>query len=180
MASTQNSVIQMHILIALLGIIAAIGFFIIRAHYAYGAAKEINRDTKGLQRRAKQSFQNLVGTRLARVRDPQLAAAILLIQLVRTGAPVTAREKTAILDCFHDPLGITNPQAMYEQAWDYTENRAFFSMVADELLPLLRERLNETEKRQLVEMLHKVASAYNEAGELQQSSISRLKKRLFV
>ena len=170
----------MHILIALLGILVAVGFFVIRAHYAYGVAKEINRDTKGLQRRAKQSFQNLVGTKLARVRDPQLAAAILLIQLVRTGSPVTAQEKTAILDCFHDPLGIDNPQTMFERAWDYTENRAFFSMVADELLPLLRERLDAAEKQQLIDMLYTVANSYNNIGELQQSSISRLKKRLFV
>ncbi|MCR4265980.1 TerB family tellurite resistance protein [Nitratireductor sp. ZSWI3] len=170
----------MHFLIVFLGIVATIAFFIIRAHYAYGVAREINRDTKGLQHRAKRSFQNLVGTRLSRVRDPQLAAAILLIQIVRTGSPVTAQEKTAILDCFHDPMRVENPSAMFAKAWEYTENRAFFSMVADELLPLLRDRLGNTEKQQLVEMLHKVASAYNDVGELQQSSIARLKKRLFL
>ncbi|MFC3220771.1 TerB family tellurite resistance protein [Tianweitania populi] len=170
----------MHLLIAFLGIIAAIIFFVIRAHTVYGAAKEINQDTKGLQRRAKQKFQDFRGTKLSRIRDPQLAAAILLIQLIRTEAPVTAQEKTAILDCLRDPLLAADPQALFEQAWTYTENRAFFSMVSDELLPVLKISLNDAEKHELVAMLTKVAGAYNGIGELQQSSISRLKKTLFL
>jgi uncharacterized tellurite resistance protein B-like protein len=170
----------MHILIAVAGIIAAVIFFLVRANYAVRAAKELNQDTKGLQRRAHQSFQQIFGTRLSRIRDPQLAATILMIQLVRTGSPVTAQEKTAILDNLADPLGVTSPQAMFERAWGYTENRKFFSLVGDELLPLLRESLTHEEKKQFVEMLEKTANAYSEASDLQQSSISRFKKRLFI
>lgn len=170
----------MHILLGFLAVVAAIIFFVARAHTAYGAAKELNHDTKGLQRRAKFSLQQLFGTKLSRVNDPQLAATILLIQLVRTGSPVTAQEKTMILDCLADPLGIEKPQAMFERAWDYTQNRAFFSMVSDELLPLLRERLREKEKNDLLDMLSRVAEAYNGASDLQQSSIARFRKRLFA
>ncbi len=170
----------MHIIVGVLAVAAAIIFFVVRAHGAYGAAKELNRDTQGLQRRAKSSFRQFFGTRLSRVNDPQLAATILMIQLVRTGSPVTAQEKTTILNCMADPLGIEKPQTMFEKGWDYTESRAFFSMVSDELTPLLRERLRESEKNDLIDMLTKVAEAYNGASDLQQSSITRFRKRLLA
>lgn len=167
----------MHLLLGLLAVAAAICFFVLRANNAVRAAKELNQDTKGLQRRAKTSLEKLVGSKLARVRDPRLAAAILMIQLVRTGSPVTAQEKLVILDLLADPLQVEDRQAMFEKAWEYTQNRAFFSLVSDELLPLLREQLDQQEQLQLIDMLQKTADAYNGASDLQQASINRLKKR---
>ncbi|GJD94397.1 TerB family tellurite resistance protein [Methylobacterium iners] len=168
------------VIIALLGIIGGIVFWIIRAHSAAQALGEVNRDTKGLQRRAKSALQDIIGTPLRGVRDVRLAAVILMIQLVRTGSPVTAAEKTQILEFMEDPLEVEAISTMFERAWGYTEPRRPFSLVADELLPLLRDQLTEPERLQFVEMLSKVASAHSAPSELQREAIVRLRRRLLA
>ena len=168
----------MPVILGFFALLATAMFFVLRAHGTVKAVKELDRDTKGLQRRAGGIVESLIGTPLARVRDPRLAACILMIQLVRSGSPVTAQEKTAIMEQMEGSLGIQNVSAMFEQAWGYTTPRTFFSNVSDQLLPLLRERLDQGERMQLVDMLGKVAGAYGEPGELQLEGIARLKRRL--
>lgn len=168
----------MHIILGMITLVGTIAYLIYRMQTTAKAVKDLNRDTQGLQRSARRTLTSIFGTRLSRVRDPKLAAVILMIQLVRTGAPVTAAEKTAILDQIASELGVDSPQAIFEQAWSYTENRAFFSLVADELLPLLRNQLTIDEREVLIEMLQATADSYNGASDLQQGSINRLKKRL--
>lgn len=165
-------------IVGLVGVAIAVLFFLLRANSTVKAVKELDQDTKGLQHRAKGLFHRIVGTPLGRIRDPRLAATVLMIQLVRTGSPVTATEKTKILELMEDPLGIKDASAMFEKAWGYTQPRAFFSNYADELLPLLVDRLAIDERRQLISMLTDVASAYSEASELQTAAINRLEKRL--
>ncbi len=168
----------MPFILGLLGVAAAIFFFMLRANSTVKAAKELNRDTRGLQHRARGVLQALIGTPLGRVSDPRLAATILMIQLVRTGSPVTAAEKTKILELMDDPLQVKDASAMFERAWGYTQPRHFFSQVAEELTPLLCDRLTVEERRQLVSMLTDVANAYGETSELQEGAIARLEKRL--
>lgn len=168
----------MPFVLGLLGLAAAIFFFALRANSTVKAAKELDRDTRGLQRRVRDTFSSLFGTPLGRVNDTRLAATILMIQLVRTGSPVTAAEKTKILELMDDPLQIRDASAMFERAWGYTQPRHFFSQVADELTPLLCDRLTIEERRQLVSMLTEVANAYGEESELQAGAINRLEKRL--
>lgn len=168
----------MPFLLVAVALLGAILFWVLRAHGTVKQLQEIDRDTKGLQRRAKGAFQDLFGTPLSRVRDVRLAATILMIQIVRTGSPVTATEKTQILECMEDPLAIENVSAMFERAWGYTQARRPFSLVMDELLPLLRDRLTEAERLQLVDMLSKVAGAHSAPGELQREALVRLKRRL--
>ena len=67
----------MPILLGLIGLIVAGLFWILRTHGTVKGLQEVNRDTKGLQRRAVSTFENLVGTPLQRVRDPRLAAIII-------------------------------------------------------------------------------------------------------
>ncbi|GEO98055.1 hypothetical protein [Methylobacterium haplocladii] len=50
--------------------------------------------------------------------------------------------------------------------------------MADELLPLLRESLTESERRHLVDMLNRVAGAHSSPSELQREAVARLKRRL--
>lgn len=168
----------MAIILALAGIVAAIIYFVIRANSTAQALREVDRDTKGLQHRAKATLRGIVGTPLSRVRDVRLAAVILMIQLVRTGSPVTATEKAQIEDFMRNPLEIEGVAAFYEKAWGYTEHRRPFSLVADELLLLLRDALTEPERLRLVEMLDAVAGAHAPPSELQREAMVRLKRRL--
>ena len=168
----------MPVLILVAALITGVLIWLLRAHYTVKQLKEIDQDTKGLQRKAKSAFENIIGTPLQRVNDVRLAAVILMIQIVRTGSPVTASEKTRILEFMENPLEIQTISATFERAWRYTEERRPFSLVADPLLPLLREKLTEAERMQLVDMLTKVASAHSAPSELQREALVRLKRRL--
>lgn len=168
----------MPVLIIAITVLVGVLFWILRAHSTVKQIQEVDRDTKGLQRRAKSALQGLIGTPLERVNDVRLAAVILMIQIVRTGSPVTASEKTRILELMENPLEIPTISATFERAWRYTQERRPFSLVADPLLPLLRERLTEDERMQFVEMLTKVASAHSAPSELQREALVRLKRRL--
>lgn len=117
---------------------------------------------------------------LHQLQDVRLAAVILMIQLVRTGAPLTAAEKNVIYELMADPLEIEDRQAMFEAAWQLTDRGRVFSPVADDLTPLLTSRLTMDERLQFIDMLTRVTNAYGEASDLQQEAIVRLKRRLTV
>ena len=168
----------MPVLIIFTAVVASVLFWLLRAHYTVKQLKEIDQDTKGLQRRAKSAFESIVGSPLQRVNDVRLAAVILMIQIVRTGSPITASEKTRILELMENPLEIHTISATFERAWRYTQERRPFSLVADPLLPLFREKLTEAERMQFVDMLTKVASAHSAPSELQREALVRLKRRL--
>lgn len=167
-------------LLLLVAVLGGILFWVLRVHGTVRALSEVDRDTKGLQGRARSVLHDIFGTPLGRVRDVRLAATILMIQLVRTGSPVTAAEKTQILELMEDPLEIETISSMFERAWGYTQARRPFSLAADELLPLLREVLTEPERGQLVEMLNKVAGAHSSPSDLQREAVARLKRRLLA
>ncbi|GLS17094.1 hypothetical protein GCM10007874_01090 [Labrys miyagiensis] len=115
---------------------------------------------------------------LHQLQDVRLAAVVLMIQLVRTGAPLTAAERNVIYDLMADPLKIEDRQALFEAAWQLTDRGRVFSPVADDLTPLLVSRLTMDERLQFIDMLTRVANAYGEASDLQQEAIVRLKRRL--
>lgn len=170
----------MPFLIAAAALIAGILFWILRMHRISRDLRDLDRDTKGLQRRAGSLMTSLIGTPLQRVSDVRLAAAILMLQIVRTGSPVTAAERSRILDFLAHPLEAEDPSGLLDRAWGYTVERRPFSLVADELLPLLRDRLTEDERTQLVDMLTAVAGAHSAPGELQREALVRLRKRLLA
>lgn len=166
------------ILILVAAVLAGVLFWVLRVHGTVTQLREVDRDTKHLQRRAKSALTDFFGTPLQRVNDVQLAAVILMIQIVRTGSPITAAEKTRILEVMETTLELTAISATFERAWTYTQARLPFSQVADPLLPLLRDRLTAAEREQLVDMLTKVASAHSAPSELQREAIVRLRRRL--
>lgn len=168
----------MHIIIAVLGIAGLIFYWVLRAHSTARAVGELDRDTRGLRSKAKNKFEGFIGSRYSRMRDPRLAAVVLMIQLVRTGAPLTADEKVKIVELISGPLQVDDPDAFFKKAWHYTKNRGFFSPMADEMVPMLRERLTVTERLQLIDMLRQTASAYGEESELQSGMIARLNRQL--
>ena len=173
----------MPVLVALAALIGTVTYLIWRAHYAVQtvkAVKDIDRNTQGLQRHARNAGLTMFGSRLGRVQDPRLAATILMLQLVRTGAPVTAAEKTQIMELMENPLQISNIETIFVRAWSYTEQNRVFSPIADELVPVLRNKLTPDERLQLIDMLKTVSTAYGDASELQIEAINRLKRRLML
>ncbi|KQO72528.1 hypothetical protein ASG60_06695 [Methylobacterium sp. Leaf469] len=168
----------MPILLLALAIVAGVVFWVLRVHGTVSQLREVDRDTKGLQRRARSAFTDFFGSPLQRVNDVRLAAVILLIQIVRTGSPITAAEKTRILEVMETPLEIERISQMFERAWTYTQPRHPFSQIADPLVPLLKAHLTEAERLQFVELVRSVASAHSAPSELQREALIRLKRRL--
>src|ERR1700709_2757969 len=104
----------------LLGLVAFIGIILMalyRINNAIDSARELDGKTQGLQRAARNAGRTIFGTRLQRVTDPRLAATILMLQLVRTGAPVTAAEKTRIMEIMETELHVGKVEAMFVRAW---------------------------------------------------------------
>lgn len=168
----------MVVVIGILAVVGGILIWVLRAQYAVRAVRDLNHDTKGVQRRIKHAVEDFVGTPLGRVRDPRLAAAILMIQLVRAEGHMVAGEKTEIITLMESRLGVSDAPALFEKAWDYTHATRPFSLFADELLPLLQRQLSFDECRELVGMLQSVAAADVPPSELQSEAITRLRKRL--
>lgn len=166
------------IILGLAALLAGLYFLIRRLMNSVRTAKDFHAETEELQRTAGSLGFMLFGSQLARVKDPRLAATILMLQLVRSGSHVTAAEKTQIMELMEAPLGIVNVETIFTRAWGYTDARRAFAPVADELVPMLRRRLGAEEGEQLVEMLLSVANAYGEASELQLAGIARLRRRL--
>ena len=166
------------IVLGLAALLGGIFYLIWRANNAVHTVKELDHNTQGLQRQARHVGVSIFGTRLERVDDPRLAATILMLQLVRTGSHVTAAEKTQIMELMEEPLRIANIETIFTRAWGYTTAKRAFPPVADELVPMLRRRLDPDERLELIAMLTKVANAYGEAGELQSAGIARLKRAL--
>ena len=59
--------------LGVIGLVLAAMFWIIRAHGTRKRLQEVDRDTKGVQRRALSMLYDIVGTLLERVRDSRLA-----------------------------------------------------------------------------------------------------------
>ncbi|SDN18945.1 hypothetical protein SAMN05216360_106210 [Methylobacterium phyllostachyos] len=170
----------MPLIIVLIGITVAILFWILRVRGTVKTLRDVDRDIRGPQRRVGSAFEDIAGTPLERVRDPRLAATILMIQLVRTGSPLTASEKTQILEFMETPLEIARISASFEWAWTYTQARLPFARVADPLVPLLRRTLTPAERTELIAMLNQVAGAHSAPSQLQREGISHLRRKLMA
>jgi len=120
------------------------------------------------------------GTALRLINDVRLASVVLMIQLVRMDAPLSASEKNTILALMEDPLGISPRQSMYERAFQITERGRPFDAVAEELLPLLLVRLTPAQRAQLLGMLTQVAEASGGASEAQHMALAGLRLRLLA
>src|SRR5580765_7631658 len=102
----------MPFLIAIIVIACFILIWMLRAHSTIRAVRELNQDTRGLRRRASSGIRRFIGSPHTRIRDPRLAAVVLMIQLVRTGTPMTTDEKVKIIELMSDPLQVDDPDAM--------------------------------------------------------------------
>ncbi|CAO4177861.1 tellurite resistance TerB family protein [Methylorubrum populi] len=152
----------------------------LKNHYVIVRRTKFERNREGVERRSGSSLERFLATPLPYVSDVRLAAVILMIQIVRTGNPLTVSEKSRILAFMEHPLEMTSLASAFEEAWRYTEARRPFLLTAEPLLPLFREQLTEAERVEFVGMLTSVASAHSEISELQRVALTRFRHRLLV
>ena len=116
--------------------------------------------------------------RLRRIDDARFAAAILMLQIVHTGSPLTGAERTRILDFLADPLQVRDPAAMLGEAMDHAVARRPFHLATKAVLPLLRRRLTHDERDALLAMLNAVAGAHSPPSALQNAALARFRDEL--
>ncbi|MBA8881551.1 TerB family tellurite resistance protein [Phyllobacterium myrsinacearum] len=168
----------MHIIVAILSGIASLFYLIFRLQSAARSVRELDKDTHHLRNKGKRVFEGFIGSRHGRIRDPRLAATVLMIQLVRTGAPLTNDERLKIIALVRGPMQINDPDRMFRKAWRYTTRRGSFPSIARDMMPMLRARLSVDERFQLIGMLRQAAAAYSEESELQAEMIAGLQRQL--
>ena len=117
---------------------------------------------------------------LTEIDDPVLAAAILILAIVSGGQRITwGREKM-----LHEVLADVSSETRARQAVDHARSAAVRTLdagtVIDMLTPLLRERLDEAEKGDLIVMARRVATVAGPPLPMLETRMHRLRQRLGV
>ena len=118
--------------------------------------------------------------RLRQIDDTRFAVAILMLQIVRTGSPVTGAERARMLQFLADPLQVGDPAAMLDKAMGQAAVRRAFHLTAGAVLPLLRRRLTRDEQEALLAMLNAVAGVHNPPSARQGAALARFRADLYA
>lgn len=117
---------------------------------------------------------------LTAIDDPVVAAATLILSIASDGPRLT-KERAKALEAVI--AGVTTPDKAGE-AINYANWAAGrlndAGQVIDALAPLLRERLNETEKAELITMVRRVATAGGAPLPMLETRMHRLRQKLGV
>lgn len=172
----------MHIIGAILGILAAIAVWYYRAQgAARGAEAAIDAagHLKGAYNRRK--FRNKTeGAVLANVDDPATAAAVFLVVLAKEKGRLAGRTETLISALLSDRAGLQGvalEEAMSFADWA-SEEVADGHDVVRRLLPLWRSQLSADEQADLIDMANIVALEGEGAAPRQTALIRRLAEGL--
>lgn len=117
---------------------------------------------------------------LTAIDDPVVAAATLIFAIVTDGPRMTREREKAL----HEVIMGVSAEDRALLAIDYAKSVAGrvddAGAVIDALAPLLRERLNEAEKGDLITMARRVATAGGPSLPLLETRMHRLRQRLGV
>lgn len=169
----------MHILLALLGIVGGGLFWWYRVRTLGDAASDVI-DTagkaRGYLRRRKIRTQH-EHSPLTAIDDPVLAAATVIFSIISEDTPVTDSHYEAVRDAIID---ISDP-AKADEAVIYAKWAAGqiddTVTVIEKTSPFLRQRLNEAEKRELIDMVGRAAAAVTVSPNYGQR-VKKLKQKL--
>jgi uncharacterized tellurite resistance protein B-like protein len=171
----------MHIVLGLLGLLAAIGAIAWRINMAMTGAeiiKDVAQTTANLPRKmrfkAKANRQ-----RLSAVEDPREAAAVLLLGMARAGGEVTKEHKQTIRSRMEIEFGVT--QAISEEllaraSW-YSANVADPADLVPRMADFLAKHVGAPELAQVSTMLETIASVEAESNPDQDEFLRRYRQK---
>jgi uncharacterized tellurite resistance protein B-like protein len=170
----------MHILIAVVGLMGAAAFWWYRVKHMSEAANEVV-DAVGRVRgsiKRKKLRKQAALSPLTAVDDPILAAATLITAIFSEDAPLTPVRENAIRDAIS---GIADPkktdEAVIYGKWAASQIDDA-NVVIDKLSPFMRERLEESERLDLLKMIDDVAAAEDGLSPLYSQQMRRLRQKL--
>ena len=156
----------MHILIIILGLIAGAGVWYWRIKAATDAVQDLGdlaKQAANLPRKLR--FQRLAGkTGLLAIDDAREAAAILLMEMARSGGEVSSTQKQVMAEQIASNLGLSvdDAEAMVVHAGWVLRDSPLSDAVIRRMCPILIKQVGETEIRGLDQMLLAVARAEGE------------------
>ncbi len=174
----------MHIVLGLIGILAAAGFWIYRINAAARGAQELA-DLAGTAANLprKMRFQHKARKKgLAIVEDPREAALILMLGVARTAGEVSIEQKGVIRD-----QAMKHFQASEDEAEELLSRASWASSdltnpddAISRMVDLIAQKVNEEDRPGLIEMLRAVAIAEGEENVTpeQANFIARCRSRL--
>jgi len=170
----------MHILVALAGIIGAIGIW----YWRFKAAKETADEVTDMAGRAWGKWKRYKFRKKAEsspveaVDDPVAAAVIMMLAVAAEEHPLTPVAETAIRDEVVKTMGIADPtELMVFGKWvaSHVEDANNVSL---RYAKLWMRDLSESERADFVKMVRRVAAADGEVTARQQFKIAKLAERL--
>lgn len=174
----------MHILIGLMGLIAAVGFWIYRARDAARGAQELADlagEAANLPR--KMRFQHKARKKgLAMVEDPREAALILMLGVARTAGEVSLEQKSIIRTQAMQHFQVNEDEAeelLARAAWA-SSDLANPDNAITRMIDLIAQSVSDNERAGMLDMLRAVARAEGEENVTpeQANFISRCRERL--
>ncbi|GGD09726.1 TerB family tellurite resistance protein [Aquisalinus flavus] len=171
----------MHFIIALLGLIAGATFWLYRIKRGADAGREVYDEVKGAVRRGQWSRKadaRLIET----LSDPREAAAILMVQIASYDGEVTASQKARI-----EAVMLDNFRCAPDEAQGlYSFGRMAVGQINDaanslrHILRPIQQKLDATEKADLIEMLHAIAEVEGEPNDRQRQLVAAVNRALLT
>ncbi len=153
----------MHIVMMIIGALAAVGALIWRIQMAAHAAREVGdlaKTAANLPRRL--AFRRKSGKRGSRlVEDPREAAVILMLEVARAAGEISREQKDKINDIIVDQFHFTAEDAaelMVQASW-VAQDEAGTDALLRRMAKLIRSKVSETELIDLDYMLNEVSRA---------------------
>jgi len=166
----------MHILLAIVGVVGGIGFFIWRMSLAARGAREladVATDAVGAVRRA--NFRRkATGNPLSQLEDPREAVAALMVAVAKAEGDLTQKQIKVMEALIKHRLEFDDAEELIAHARWLTQDAAEPGMVVQRVSKFVARTCSQEQKEDLLALLNDVASINGEPSALQLGAIRQL------
>jgi len=170
----------MHILIGIVGIIAALGYYFFvfrRTSEAADQAIDLAQQVRGKLRR--NAFRKKAeGSVLSSVEDPGTAAAVLLVKIAECKGPVIEHIKTEIVEMVRDGIGMPDADEVVPFAVWIAEQTVNPSDIIRTYRSIWMSELNASELSGFLEMGTRIANMSGKPNAEQNEILRLMRERL--
>ena len=174
----------MHTILAILGALGTIAYFVIRANNAARAGRQIIEtadEVRRYVRRSRRQSQERVTT-LSEIEDPRLAATVMMVAMAKCDGDLTERQRAAIIERMEIVLEMdpTDSEAMIAEARWLVQELSDIETVLRRASGPIEACCTEAERRDLIAMLRIVAAIEGPATDVQEKAIAALARTLRI